>query len=356
MKNLNTKLLTHLEEQNNINPTACQINVAKEIDKVISNLSRLRIFEFSRTQKSGIYIFGSVGVGKTVLLKALNILYPSSKILHFNDLIFYLQTKNKKNSNFIINLKKKKLILIDEFFINNLTSLILFRKFIKSFTKLKIPIIMSGNKKISIIYNDPINPKLCKDTIEELENFFKPIKIKSKIDYRAINEIDDNFFFIKKTNSHRKQNLIIKQLSLKSIPENVVFNRAGNSFKLSKIYGNLIDVNFESFFLKNLIFQDYELIASKIKIFVIRNIKQMDEDSKNLLSRFISFIDVLYENKNILSISSNVGLECLYTGKTNSNEFKRTLSRLKEMGSSDYIKHNSKELLKKKNEVFKKKI
>ena len=348
MKNLNLKLLSHLEKNNNISPNSCQINVATEINKVISNSKKLKIFKFSNNQKSGVYVFGSVGVGKTVLLKALAIVYPSSEIVHFNDLIFHLQSKNKKNLIFINKLKKKKLILIDEFFINNLTSLILFRKFIKNFNEIKIPVIMSGNKKLSIIYDDPVNPKLCKDTIKELEQFFLSFKIKSKIDYRLNEKINHNFFFIKKTNTHRKQSLIIKKLSLRKKPDEVIFKRRGNSFKLNKIYGNIIDLDFESFFLKNLIFQDYELITKKIKIFIIRNIKQMDENSKNLLSRFISFIDVLYENKNILSISTDVELKCLYTGKTNSNEFKRTLSRLKEMGSSNYINHNLKQLVQNK--------
>ena len=115
--------------------------------------------------------------------------------------------------------------------------------------------------------------------------------------------------------------------------------RKGNSFKLTKVYGNLIDLEFDDFFEKNLEFQDYNLIAKKIKIFVLRNIKQIDESKKNILARFISFIDVLYENKNILSISSNVGLD-EYIGNTNSSEFKRTISRLKEMGTNKYINKN----------------
>ena len=72
----------------------------------------------------------------------------------------------------------------------------------------------------------------------------------------------------------------------------------------------------------------------------------MDENSKNLLTRFISFIDVVYENNNILSISTNVELDKLYVGKTNFHEFKRTKSRLIEMGSNKYINKNLKNFTK----------
>ena len=81
----------------------------------------------------------------------------------------------------------------------------------------------------------------------------------------------------------------------------------------------------------------------------------MDENNKNYLYRFISFIDALYENKVVLSLSSNVQLNKIYLGKTNAFEFKRTLSRLEEMGSDSYINKNIKRK-KKINEKFKKNI
>ena len=61
----------------------------------------------------------------------------------------------------------------------------------------------------------------------------------------------------------------------------------------------------------------------------------------------ITYIDLfhllmLYENKVVLSLSSNVQLKKLYLGKTNAFEFKRTLSRLEEMGSDSYINKNIK--------------
>ena len=74
----------------------------------------------------------------------------------------------------------------------------------------------------------------------------------------------------------------------------------------------------------------------------------MDENNKNFVYRFISFIDALYENKVVLSLSSDVELKELYLGKTNVFEFKRTLSRLEEMSSNSYINKNIKRKNKKR--------
>ena len=172
---------------------------------------------------------------------------------------------------------------------------------------------------------------------KKIELFFLTINIKSKVDYRVKDIVNSNYFFLKQPNSPNKQNLIVKRFSKNLDAEEIQFKRKGNNFTLRNIHGNLIDIEFENFFSKNFVFQDYEIISKKIKFFVIRNIIQMDENSKNLLARFISFVDVVYENKNILSISTHVELENLYIGKTNSHEFKRTISRLKEIGSNAYI-------------------
>ena len=61
---------------------------------------------------------------------------------------------------------------------------------------------------------------------------------------------------------------------------------------------------------------------------------------KMSLLRFISFADVISDNKNILLISSKVELNKLYIGKSFKFEFKRTISRLKEIGSDSYINCN----------------
>ena len=97
---------------------------------ILKQHQKFNLLSLSKNYKPGIYIYGAVGVGKSVLLKALKAVYPDSKILHFNKLIFYLQAKTKKNLDLAKKIKEKKLILVDEFFINNLTSLILFDKLI----------------------------------------------------------------------------------------------------------------------------------------------------------------------------------------------------------------------------------
>ena len=344
MKNLSTKIVNHLETQNHINPNICQINAISEIESKLSRSLKQKIVEVFKKEFTGIYLYGSVGVGKSVILKALNLLFENSEIFHFSDLIFHIQKSKGLKKEFGI---EKKLILIDEFYINNLTNIILFKKFLSESLKKKKIIIMTGNKEITHIYDDPVNKQLCKDIKVFLDQNFKQIKMTSKVDYRSKENVNHNFFFINKDNANRFQNSLRKQLAITSIPRDLMFKRKGYKFTLNNFYGNLIDLEFEDFMKKNLVFQDFLIIAKKIRFIIIRNIPQLNDDLRDYSHRFVSLIDAFYENKNILSISTKVELDNIYCGKKNIVELKRTISRLKEMGSNTYITKNLKNFVKK---------
>ncbi len=345
MKKLSNKLLNYLKDQNHINPNPCQIKAIHEIEKKINIGFKKKIFNFFSKKFEGIYLQGSVGVGKSIILKALHVLYKNSEIFHFSDLIFHIQNTQSTNTQSL--LYKKKLILIDEFYINNLTNIILFKKFLlDSSLKNKI-LIMTGNREITKIYNDPVNSKLCSEIKNYLKKSFIIIKMKSRVDYRSKKNVNHSFFFLKKENANALQNNLRKKLAITSIPRNINFKRKGNNFFLKNFYGNLLDYKFDDFLSKKLVFQDYVLIAKKIKFLIIRDIPQLNENESDFIYRFISLIDAFYENKNILSISTRVELDKIYLGKSSSFELKRTISRLKEMGSDTYIIKNLKKFVKK---------
>ena len=73
MKNLSTKIVNHLETQNHINPNICQINAISEIESKLSRSLKQKIVDVFKKEFTGIYLYGSVGVGKSVILKALNL-------------------------------------------------------------------------------------------------------------------------------------------------------------------------------------------------------------------------------------------------------------------------------------------
>jgi cell division protein ZapE len=83
---------------------------------------------------------------------------------------------------------------------------------------------------------------------------------------------------------------------------------------------------------------DYLAIAAQFATLILKDIPQMIEEQKDAARRFVTLIDALYEHRTALVCSAAVPPEHLYVGREGGFEFARTASRLIEMQSADYIK------------------
>jgi cell division protein ZapE len=66
-------------------------------------------------------------------------------------------------------------------------------------------------------------------------------------------------------------------------------------------------------------------------------VPRLVEDLRNEAKRFMTLIDTLYEHKVKLVMAAETAPHDLYKGKTHDFEFERTISRLMEMQSNDYL-------------------
>ena len=82
---------------------------------------------------------------------------------------------------------------------------------------------------------------------------------------------------------------------------------------------------------------DYLAVARNYKVVVLVGIPAMGPEMRNEATRFVTLIDALYENKVKLFVSAETEPEDLYHSGDGSFEFERTVSRLKEMQSAEYM-------------------
>lgn len=82
---------------------------------------------------------------------------------------------------------------------------------------------------------------------------------------------------------------------------------------------------------------DYLAIARTYHTIIIVGIPVMGPDERNQAARFVTLIDALYENKVKLVATADAQPEGLYTAGDGSFEFERTVSRLMEMQSAEYM-------------------
>jgi cell division protein ZapE len=83
--------------------------------------------------------------------------------------------------------------------------------------------------------------------------------------------------------------------------------------------------------------EDYLAIARRYHTLVLDGVPAMDQAMRNEARRFITLIDVLYENRVRLAASAEAAPEALVTADSHAAEYRRTASRLAEMRSAAWV-------------------
>jgi cell division protein ZapE len=82
---------------------------------------------------------------------------------------------------------------------------------------------------------------------------------------------------------------------------------------------------------------DYLAVAQTYHTVILVGIPRMNPDRRNEAARFVTLIDALYEHKVKLLAAADAVPEELYESGDGRFEFERTISRLNEMQSADYL-------------------
>ncbi|MNJ62610.1 Cell division protein ZapE [compost metagenome] len=82
---------------------------------------------------------------------------------------------------------------------------------------------------------------------------------------------------------------------------------------------------------------DYIELGKIYEAVLVSNVEQMDVLKEDMARRFINLVDEFYDRNVKLILSAEVELKDLYTGGRLTFEFQRTLSRLLEMQSHEFL-------------------
>jgi cell division protein ZapE len=342
--NLQNKFIEYCNTSNfeiNLN----QIKIINSLEKFSAEnfgTSLLKNF-FNKKIKLGFYLHGDVGVGKTMLLNFYynNLKFKKSKVhfnefmINFHDFIFNNNEKDKGIENFVRELQKKsKLIFFDEFQVTNIVdAMILGRLFKKIFEK-KISVIFSSNIRIDNLYKDGLQRdqfmpflKILKENSYEQELLFNE-------DYRINNKkVLNRFLHPINETTNFKLNKFFRELTKNKKKTKKIINIKGREFVIENFYDGIVKFNFEELCNRNLGSEDYLNISQNSKFILIENLPDFDENNSDQQQRFITLIDIIYEKKIPILISSKNSLDKLNSSQSLSQIFKRTISRLYELTS-----------------------
>ena len=306
------------------------------------NLPRKSFFVdfFKKKSKKGCYVHGDVGRGKTMMLNAIFKEIKLSKCsYHFIEFMKFIHNelelvKNTKDPLEKIAKRiasKHRVLFIDEFQVEDVSDAMIIGKFLNLLSKMNVFIMLTSNAKIENLYRNGLQRDKFIKQMKSLEKDFIVYEFIGDRDYRLKNinlnssknskdfDHDQIFNFIKKNFN------FIGDLNKELKINDRTFSCKGNT-------KDFIWLSYKDFFRQNLAISDFLSLCRNYEWFFIDDFEQNDDYGKDIIRRFIGFIDIAYiEKVKIKLFINDDDIKTLYSGEELLFLWERTISRLKEM-------------------------
>ena len=297
--------------------------------------------------KPAFYLYGGVGVGKTMILNFFFDLVEDKKLrqhfnefmLSFHDFAHERKEKNEENviNQFVKDLKSKtKLIYFDEFQVTNIVDAMILGKLFEQIFKENIKIILTSNTKISELYKDGLQRDQFKPFIKIMEEQCTELELKIEDDYRKSNENQkQRYFYPLNQETNFKINKFFRTITKDKNHLSKIINVKGREFKIENFYEGVARFDFDDLCNQNLGAEDYLEIIKNCKFITLDNVPQFNDVNSNQQQRFITLIDVLYDKDIPLAVTAEKNIDQFTSSRLLENPFKRTVSRLYELTSAE---------------------
>ncbi|MDQ5908797.1 MAG: cell division protein ZapE [Pseudomonadota bacterium] len=304
--------------------------------------------EAGRSPVRGLYLWGGVGRGKTYLVDTFVDALPieHKQRIHFHSFMraVHAELKELKQQQDPLRIvarrfaEKARVICLDEFFVSDITDAMLLYGLLKELFAQGVTLITTSNIPPDDLYKDGLQRARFLPAIDLLKQHLDVLNVDGGVDYRlrylekaeiyhyplddrAEQVLADVFTHIAPEPGHRGGDLEIEGRFIPTLREadGVIW------FNFRAICDGPRGTN------------DYIEIARCFHTVLISNIPVMDWQMENQARRFVNLVDEFYDRSVKLILSAAAPPLDIYTGQKLKFEFQRTVSRLQEMQSHDYL-------------------
>ncbi len=348
-KNFEKEFISYCEKKD-LEVNANQITVIKKLENY-HQTSYKSFFSkiFSKQKfKKGFYLYGGVGVGKTMIINFFYDRLDEKKLkkhfnefmLSFHDFVHEQKGKNEENviNQFVKNLKSKaSLIYFDEFQVTNIVDAMILGKLFEQIFKEDIKIILTSNTKISELYKEGLQREQFIPFIEIMLDQSIEHELKIEDDYRKSGDNQlQRYFFPLNQETNFKINKFFRKITKEKKQSSITINVKGREFEIENFYDGIVRFNFNQLCDQNLGAEDYFEIIKNCKFMVIDQIPQFNDLNSNQQQRFMTLLDIIYDKNILLAVTADQNLDQLSSSKLLEKPFVRSISRLYELTSKEY--------------------
>jgi cell division protein ZapE len=332
-----------------------QEKAARRLHQLALALAEKRGFSFFRTKPKpvrGLYIWGDVGRGKTLLMDLFfaEAVVGKKRRAHFNSFMvevharIHAERQRTDGSDPIPVIARAiaedvRLLCFDEFQVTDVAdAMILGRLFDRLFAE-GVIIVATSNTAPDRLYEGGLNRQLFLPFIAEIKRRLEVVELNGPTDYRLQRIAGLNVYL---TPLGREADAAMdaawQRLTDSSRGKPCSLPVLGRQVPVPRAARGVARFDFQDLCAKPLAAADYLAVAQEFHTLLLDRVPVLTPDMRNEARRFILLIDTLYDEGVKLICSAAAPPDALYPQGDGADAFRRTASRLAEMQSEDYLR------------------
>jgi cell division protein ZapE len=300
--------------------------------------------------QKGLYIWGNVGRGKSMLMDLFfeHITIPQKRRIHFHSFMLEIHARmhqlRLQQQDPVIELVRQiasetRLLCFDELQATDVADATLLLRLFSGLFDAGVTIVSTSNHPPASLYTGGVQRERFAKFIALIESNMQVMALSSHADYRhvQIKSLERVYFSPLGSTADTFIQDVLQRVCDDKEPTDDMLSVQGRITRFRRYNDTIGYFTFAELCSVALGASDYLAIAKRLKTVILTDIPLLTPENRNEAKRFVTLIDILYEQRTKLICTAAATPEQLYIEGDGAFEFKRTVSRLAEMGSQTYL-------------------